>query len=100
MELSSTNQEATTQTKVCSKCGRTLPVSRFSRRTSSSDGLQCQCKECQSAYTKRNHDMQITPPIKGDPSSPLKDFTPRQLIEELRNRGYRGTLEYTHKIKV
>jgi hypothetical protein len=40
------------------------------------------------------------PPVKGDPSSPLAEFTPRQLIEELHNRGYRGELQYLYTIKV
>lgn len=32
--------------KVCSKCGRVLPVEQFSKRTASKDGLNCKCKEC------------------------------------------------------
>lgn len=30
----------------------------------------------------------------------LKDFTPRQLMDELISRGYRGELIYTQKIKL
>lgn len=32
--------------KVCSKCGRELPVEQFSKRIASKDGLQSKCREC------------------------------------------------------
>lgn len=45
------------KTKLCTRCGRELPVSNFSRRTKSKDGLQPYCKDCQreeaAAYYKR-----------------------------------------------
>lgn len=102
MDLSS-NQEPTTQaTKVCTRCGKELPVDQFSRRSSSADGLQMWCKSCQreSQRISRSNRQLPPPPVKGDPSSPLAEFTPRQLIEELHNRGYRGELQYLYTIKV
>lgn len=101
MDLSS-NQESTTRAiKVCTRCGKELPVEQFNRRSSSADGLQTWCKSCQreSQRTSRSN-RQLPPPVKGDPSSPLAEFTPRQLIEELHNRGYRGELQYLYTIKV
>lgn len=39
-----------TDTKRCSKCGETKPVSGFDRNGSSHNGLRSQCKECKRAY--------------------------------------------------
>ena len=45
-------------TKVCSRCGRELPVSEFHKNKSSKDGLQYYCKKCnkvsQKAYFDKN----------------------------------------------
>ena len=44
--------------KFCSKCGTTKPVSKFGKRTSAKDGLNCWCKTCRNAanadYQKAN----------------------------------------------
>ena len=37
-------------TKICSKCGRELPLSEFNKCKRSKDGLQWACKECQKQY--------------------------------------------------
>ena len=34
-------------TKVCTKCGKELPLDRFGRNPRSSDGLKCYCKDCE-----------------------------------------------------
>jgi hypothetical protein len=34
------------ETKTCSACGRTLPVSEFYNRTRSKDGKRTRCKQC------------------------------------------------------
>ena len=47
-----------TQTKTCPKCGRTLPIENFYKR---SDGrAQAYCKECAKVYSKERS-MRITP---------------------------------------
>lgn len=85
------NQEI--KTKKCSKCGRELPLSEFYSKKTSFDGLQSWCKECQKSRI-RNH-------YTNKPCNPdLAQFTPRQLIEELRHRGYTGELQYVQKIKL
>lgn len=42
------------ETKICSKCGKELPVSEFSKNSKTKDGLQCQCKSCQKAAHKES----------------------------------------------
>lgn len=93
------------ETKVCTKCGRALPLSNFYRCTRNKDGLQCWCKDCQSEATrKRNESRQKTASHQtavhqSDGRNPeLAKFKPVQLIDELRARGYRGTLTYTYEI--
>jgi len=64
MDLSS-NQEPTTQaTKVCTRCGKELPVDQFSRRSSSADGLQMWCKSCQRESQRISRsNRQLPPPL-------------------------------------
>lgn len=44
------------ETKICSKCGKELPVSEFSKNSKTKDGLQCQCKSCQKAAHKEKQE--------------------------------------------
>ena len=37
-------------TKICSKCGRELPLSEFNKHKGKKDGLQVWCKECVKQY--------------------------------------------------
>lgn len=56
------------------------------------------CKECKRAmnreYTQRKAKLRRV----GNPK--LAEFTPRELMEELRFRGYRGELTFEQKIKI
>lgn len=50
-------------TKVCNRCHRSLPITAFSRKSSTKDGYQFQCKECQGEmarelYGKRKDDQE------------------------------------------
>lgn len=74
-------------TKVCKICGNEHPIDYFNKYNHG--GRVSVCKNCD----KRNNRSSI-PELnaKGLDNSPLKDFSPRQLIDELHARGYRGTL--------
>ena len=39
-------------TKICNRCRQTLPVDRFNRRASASDGLQSACVPCRIEHNK------------------------------------------------
>lgn len=70
------------------------------------DGLYCYCKECARAksretYAKRRQQAKevVTSAVRTI-NVELQRFTPRELIAELRSRGYVGELKYTQVIKV
>lgn len=80
--------------KRCSKCGKELPDSDFYKSSKASDGLQSYCKECANQIVRKK----TTKSVAGGGNPDLVNFTPRQLIDELRARGYKGKLIYTKEI--
>ena len=84
--------------KECTKCHRTLPESDFYKKSGSPDGLQNVCKECQKEYQHKRYTSGGANRVFANPD--LARFTPRQLMEELRARGYTGELKYVQVIKI
>lgn len=85
------------ETKICRICGEEKPITDFPKHPQYKDGHDTRCKSCTNAIQNaRNHARKITHKEKGNPA--LAGFTPRELIEELRARGYNGVLEYTKTI--
>ncbi len=78
----------------CRKCGRVLHISNFNENKKSIDGYSHICKECRHEIAVDAKQKKICIPE----NSPLSAFTPRQLMEELRRRGYKGELTYIQKI--
>lgn len=87
------------ETKICSKCGRELPISEFYKNKQANDGLTCRCRSCQKEANRVTQEKKFKKMLSGNG---LSAYTPRELMQELFNRGYRGTLEYTevHKIDI
>lgn len=95
--------------KKCAKCGRELPESEFNKCSKAPDGLQYYCKECQSKMkssstgkkrSKRKSEFEkllCTPSNKG---TALSQFTARELIDELKLRGFSGTLTYSRDVTI
>ena len=103
--------ETNIKTKVCTKCGRELPITEFHISRRNKDGLQHYCKECKREYMRQYaqmHKLKDDAPIY--PQNPdLADKQPREiiaqiktLINELRARGYgyEGKLTYLQTINL
>lgn len=88
--------------KTCTKCGKELPLEMFGKGQGAY-GKRAWCKSCMNEaarkYTLRKK------LLGGNIKNPaLSEFTPRELIAELKARGYKGSLTFnevkTHIIKL
>jgi hypothetical protein len=98
------------ETKICKKCGQELPLEYFSKNAKTKDGLQNHCKACASEYSrqiwkrkkaqrKENELVEFEKKHKVYTNRDLAKFTPRDLMLELKARGYEGELLF-REIKV
>ena len=101
--------EELTETKVCKKCGRELPITKFSLSKTSKDGHVGQCKDCYNAYQRENYarkkgkTMAHANPISALLNPKFSDKTPRELQQELRElkqeliaRGFNCEIKLTY----
>lgn len=106
-------------TKVCKECGRELPLEQFAKNP---HGYTSLCKECMKAKQSKGvkahrdglkelkdqmerssmHRPEYQPEGKRTPKPEeiLKDYTDSDLVDELRRRGYAGTLTKTSTLEV
>lgn len=93
------------ETKVCRCCGRELPISNF--KTTRWGGNVSVCTECATTKLRENKQKKLeeqkqkVEDMRAETRQlRLADFTPRELLEELKRRGYEGHLTYveTHTI--
>jgi hypothetical protein len=101
------------ETKICVCCGKVLPIESFGRNRQSSDGRMVTCKECTNKryrenYKKRKNITTTTAPsstatvtkpkLDDNGRNPdLSKFHARELIAELKARGYKGEIFYVQK---
>lgn len=89
--------------KRCSKCGRELPEEMFNKCAKAKDGLQSHCKDCKREEAKVSSVRKSKNKIFEAPANTgteLSRFSARELMEELRLRGFTGELMYTQKVTI
>lgn len=88
------------ETKTCKQCGRELPIRDFKKNHLSKDGYVDSCNDCVAKkYRKtRSSKIQDFPTCHKGGNPDLASFTPRELIEELKARGYKGKLTIEREI--
>lgn len=90
------------ETKVCRRCGRELSIDNFKlTRYGTRVGICTECantKMHDNRVRKQQHDEMEKArenAEKNERQKVLEQYTPRELIEELARRGYKGKLQYT-----
>lgn len=96
------------ETKVCKECGKELPIENFRKgRANGTEFTMSICKDCWRKRQKDGKDkakekMQIQQIdlVEDAKRKRLSEFTPRELMLELKRRGYEGELSFVevHKI--
>ena len=90
--------------KTCKCCGRTLDISNFKKGRW---GYTSICNECETRHRREKRQQRISErkqkveDVRAENRQLcLSDFTPRELMAELKRRGYEGKLTYieTHTI--
>lgn len=87
------------ETKVCRLCGKEKPIEEFGRNNQYPDGRDTRCKKCRNAYVNQIYhakksimggvgNFNIVGSSNEQKDNPLAQFTPRQLMRELKNRGF------------
>jgi ribosome-binding protein aMBF1 (putative translation factor) len=84
-------------TKTCKCCGRELPIGDFFKNKW---GITDVCKECANKHRAdkragRNEVDELRKQVDQARTLRLSDFTPRELMAELKRRGYDGKITYT-----
>lgn len=92
------------ETMVCKDCGRELPISKFNVGRW---GRLAVCKECcakrrKEKKEKRAKDIEDEAIMEREKLRTLRlgDFTPRELMQELARRGYKGKLQFTRVVEI
>lgn len=82
------------ETKKCCKCGEIKPVSEFYKNISTIDGYEVYCKECKKTICRESYRKKISQQKNEEMKNELSKYTPRDLLAELKRRGYKWDKMY------
>lgn len=80
----------------CTKCGNEYPLSQFPIDNRAKSGHRTICRDC---FNARQAEL-YAQKKQSNSDNPLAKFKSRELILELRNRGYSGELILTQKVVI
>ena len=81
-------------TKKCCKCGEVKPTTEFYKNIKSADGYDTYCKECRRSLGREFYAKKISQKRIGETNNALSKYTPRDLLTELKRRGYKWEKMY------
>lgn len=87
------------ETKKCPKCGNELPLTEF-YHSKITGKPYTYCKKCSKDIKKEEKEKRKQKEKEDLISRKLDSITSRELIIELRKRGYRGELVFQQKVKI
>lgn len=99
--------ETKIEKKVCGVCGRELPIENFKMSrwgTRASVCTSCACTKAQATReakkTKNDKVKELEQELARVKTMRLQDYSPRDLMNELARRGYKGELTFVQKIDI
>ena len=82
------------ETKKCSKCGEVKPTTEFYKNIKAADGYDTYCKECRRSLGREFYAKKISQKRIEETNNALSKYTPRDLLTELKRRGYKWEKMY------
>lgn len=84
------------ETRICKRCGEEKPITAF---TKSKGTYNFVCQECANKHNretrkKKKNEKTLTEELLRAKTMRLSEFTPRELMNELASRGYKGKLSF------
>lgn len=81
-------------TKICKKCGQVKSIEEFGKDARSRDGYSIYCKDCRCDISSKSYEKTKMRRKAAATANALAAFTPRDLLAELKRRGYKWEKMY------